>query len=1223
MATNPHIDPSNSKNSPLKVKMLGDPGKTASFVLNENWKITEVTSGYPGQIPESDNENSKKGDMVKSVTEVTDLGHIDEYPVDYDYDRTYTWTLNPNQNTPGSIIGDVEFTKSGLTNISSNGVNAANNTQIRLSTYFNNTLEYNARTDNRDTRIIAPLSFKGYVQPSKTEKGGEFEFALTLPKGIKQTAANFDNPSFNYSISSNVDWIKICQSGTIRPAIPSDPEMYGAWHFLIKNSELGATYLEVDANAASSVQGAYGGELYATSDYTNIAPNNVISPINGSTVNFTAGNGAGIQDFEYTAPDNTHAQTESRTGTISLTLSSYNSSNQLPTTPKTFTIQQDGGNQTAPNPVLTYNAIITCQQKTPATDGAGHSILYPVITVANLTSSNGKFAYTFPKQTSWEPGSVVGEIAIDAPQISMTRVGGQRTIKVNANGDLNFNDCENSPSFTYTFTANTQVQNGLDNIKKDGTNNVVKINCPESTNVSPIVNLPYCYIYPNVTTGDTDGTPVIQYINSITLSQANQSDSFKISIPANTKSGSTGSISGTITAKMTNALGTEVSSSTISNPPMGTTTIRDITFSMDNSAWTPKTSPSTRNREITVIVGNIKTAYADGVTGLSTLLLPTTKSYPSINGSNSNTSVKNTLDLDPEYAIYKFAQAGQSGGANQYDTALINVSWGNNQVKSVELDYDETSTSSSASFTITHEHQQATASSINLSFGTPTVNANDSVSATLTYFTKTNDILDKTVTYSFTTTTSGVTISPTSKRVTFKGDQWDHNINLEQTTKLTADFPTTLVGNAGTATVTVPASQRNSYFTKMKDISISNGFDNSKMKWSDWEKGTDDYTYTTLEVENKKWEDVAFASGYESDGSISGSNKSKMITFKGTSSINGTLTNSDSFDIPALDETYKSFTYSYSGNIQLGNTSAQANTLLFTLPANAEASGTDTVVSGSVDNFKVTLGETSGIAGDVNYLTLTLKQVGSSDEAKEDSKSIKYKIIRKEITGGSRGNETITFEMVPGNTGDYAPTIDYNKTLTKGNGSGYSAINSFETQVTLTQEGVWQWVYDKLNKITVATPPTGNIVTAFDADSSTGIYSKEYKINDGLATALLTSSNLPSVPTTSDSGFTPRTDTIVCKSHTLTPVQYTVSGYKYPSGTLGTIYYGYSTDGGTNITQGASATLSIHTAIGDPTETVSSTVNWYFKISIGNQTSNWQECGSTILRMYKIQYYNQ
>lgn len=353
------IDPNNQtlSNKPLNIRMEGDPG-TSATIIQSKYISVDSSSSTPNT---STDTISKQSGSVKNALKSMVSTQSDETTM------TSIFTWNQNQNTKGKISPTIFQISAPLSlerTASSGKLKVTNDIyptwtktlDTRGTRVFNNIyLSGKVVSDEDDAQINVdsngdPIYLKGLLSSKDESKDQQVKDELGISDNagiIFQEATNYLEPKLTLTFSSNSSWFQINSNTTY--SYIWDGNTPGIVLPTSSSQDITEITYSVSSNAPSTSEGAISGALG-----TQLVSSSVDS--DGGVIKLKIGNtksGGSVTGFTFTDADNSNATVDPRTAIITYTYSSENSVPAFNGT-GTFTVIQDGGDVTTPNPTMTY-----------------------------------------------------------------------------------------------------------------------------------------------------------------------------------------------------------------------------------------------------------------------------------------------------------------------------------------------------------------------------------------------------------------------------------------------------------------------------------------------------------------------------------------------------------------------------------------------------------------------------------------------------------------------------------------------------------------------------------------------------------------------------------------------------------------------------------------------------------------------------------------------------
>lgn len=362
------INPNDINDYPLNIQMKGDPGSSPTLI--------------PASYFIADNENIKPNinDTAISNVELSKLkplfvvshtkNTIGEEP--YDISTAFLW--RSNENTKGKISPtkfdiypegkNYNFTNAGGTyniivenDIYSTIVPTSNTKGVRA---FNNIyLSGKVKTDDGEVDINIdrdgnPIYLSGLLAEEDEEWDSEVKTTLGINSNdgiIGQEPMNYPEPNIGISFTSNSNWVTTYYSSVIGASyLWGQQFVTEKVPYATEKTDYSKITLTLSPNTPSSKKGTVSGTLA-----TQVVSSNIT--YDGGTVKIRVGNtkdsSGNVTGFTFTEADNSQSIVESRTAVISYSYTTYFTDSKFDGT-GAFTITQEGGNTTTPNPSITY-----------------------------------------------------------------------------------------------------------------------------------------------------------------------------------------------------------------------------------------------------------------------------------------------------------------------------------------------------------------------------------------------------------------------------------------------------------------------------------------------------------------------------------------------------------------------------------------------------------------------------------------------------------------------------------------------------------------------------------------------------------------------------------------------------------------------------------------------------------------------------------------------------
>lgn len=352
------IDPNTQtlNNTPLNIRMEGDPGSTPTVISPEYVYVNDYDSNPSTStkaISDSDNSvsNALKEMKTTKLSSSTLLTKI-------------VW--NNNGNTWGKIAPSIfqlsvpsQLKSSSLDNGTLSVTNNIFSTWVKTSNTrgdraFNNIYisgEVISDDDNGALNIDTngdPIYLSGVLSDDDTAQDQEIKDSLGIPDEdgiVFQESYNQDEPRLTLNFTSDSSWFKI-NGNTTYSYFWDGNKVSG---LPTSGTDITKITYSVTNNTPSATQGTVSGtvDIVLSSNSINY---------NGGTAQLNIGNtklNGNVTGFTFTDADNTKAESDPRTATITYTYISENS-DPLFSGSGSFKVTQEGGDKTTPNPTITY-----------------------------------------------------------------------------------------------------------------------------------------------------------------------------------------------------------------------------------------------------------------------------------------------------------------------------------------------------------------------------------------------------------------------------------------------------------------------------------------------------------------------------------------------------------------------------------------------------------------------------------------------------------------------------------------------------------------------------------------------------------------------------------------------------------------------------------------------------------------------------------------------------
>ena len=352
------IDPNTQtlNNTPLNIRMEGDPGSTPTVISPEYVYVNDYDSNPSTStkaISDSDNSvsNALKEMKTTKLSSSTLLTKI-------------VW--NNNENTWGKIAPSIfqlsvpsQLKSSSLDNGTLSVTNNIFSTWVKTSNTrgdraFNNIYisgEVISDDDNGALNIDTngdPIYLSGVLSDDDTAQDQEIKDSLGIPDEdgiVFQESYNQDEPRLTLNFTSDSSWFKI-NGNTTYSYFWDGNKVSG---LPTSGTDITKITYSVTDNTPSATQGTVSGtvDIVLSSNSINY---------DGGTAQLNIGNtklNGNVTGFTFTDADNTKAESDPRTATITYTYISENS-NPLFSGSGSFKVTQEGGDKTTPNPTITY-----------------------------------------------------------------------------------------------------------------------------------------------------------------------------------------------------------------------------------------------------------------------------------------------------------------------------------------------------------------------------------------------------------------------------------------------------------------------------------------------------------------------------------------------------------------------------------------------------------------------------------------------------------------------------------------------------------------------------------------------------------------------------------------------------------------------------------------------------------------------------------------------------
>lgn len=351
------IDPNTQtlNNTPLNIRMEGDPGSTPTVISPEYVYVNDY-DGNPSTstkaISNSDNSVSNALKEMKTTKGSSTLL------------TKIVW--NNNGNTWGKIAPSIfqlsvpsQLKSSSLDNGTLSVTNNIFSTWVKASDTrgdraFNNIYisgEVISDEDNGNLNTDTngdPIYLSGVLSDDDTAQDQEIKDSLGIPDEdgiVFQESYNQDEPRLTLNFTSDSSWFKINRNTTYSYFWDGN-KVSG---LPTSGTDITKITYSVTSNTPSATQGTVSGTV------DTVLSSNSIN-CDGGTAQLNIGNtklNGNVTGFTFTDADNTKAESNPRTATITYTYMSENS-DPLFHGSGSFKVTQLGGNVTTPNPTVTY-----------------------------------------------------------------------------------------------------------------------------------------------------------------------------------------------------------------------------------------------------------------------------------------------------------------------------------------------------------------------------------------------------------------------------------------------------------------------------------------------------------------------------------------------------------------------------------------------------------------------------------------------------------------------------------------------------------------------------------------------------------------------------------------------------------------------------------------------------------------------------------------------------
>lgn len=351
------IDPNTQtlNNTPLNIRMEGDPGSTPTVISPEYVYVNDYDSNPSTSTKAISNSDNSVSNALKEMKTTKDSSTLLTKIV---------W--NNNGNTWGKIAPSIfqlsvpsQLKSSSLDNGTLSVTNNIFSTWVKTSDTrgdraFNNIYisgEVISDEDNGNLNTDTngdPIYLSGVLSDGDIVQDQEIKDSLGIPDEdgiVFQESYNQDEPRLTLNFTSDSSWFKINGNTT-----------YSYFWDGNKVSGLptsGTDITKITYSVTSNTPSATNGTVSGTVD-TVLSSNSI--NCDGGTAQLNIGNtklNGNVTGFTFTDADNTKAESNPRTATITYTYMSENS-DPLFSGSGSFKVTQEGGNVSTPNPTITY-----------------------------------------------------------------------------------------------------------------------------------------------------------------------------------------------------------------------------------------------------------------------------------------------------------------------------------------------------------------------------------------------------------------------------------------------------------------------------------------------------------------------------------------------------------------------------------------------------------------------------------------------------------------------------------------------------------------------------------------------------------------------------------------------------------------------------------------------------------------------------------------------------
>lgn len=457
-------------NSPLNIRMEGDPGSTPT-VISPEYIYVNSDDSEPNKSTKalSLSENSVSNALKSIVTTKSTDSNTLLTKIVWNANTNTIGSINPTIfgiKTPGTLSNTALTSTFGLqNNILSTWIGTSDTRGDRA---FNNIfISGKVISDEDDANINEdanenPIYLSGVLSDDDESQDQEIKDSLAIPAEdgiVFQECYNYDEPKLTINFKTNSSWFRINGNSSYAYTWTYTGRKEGD---IMPLSDLFKISYSVTANTPTSSEGTVSGTV------DTVLSNNLITYDGGTAqlnIGNTKSNGA-VTGFTFTNADNSHSTVASRTAVITYTYSTANSDPEFKGR-GSFKVTQEGGDVTTPNPTITYyfsNTVNCTLSKTSQgpQDKSGN-VGSVVITAKPNSATKGKVSFNSGSKASIYYGSsLIGESnSTTSGTGNIGVIGGTYTLKVdNVNVTLPVNTSKRDVSFDIDIIPSNDAYNG-------------------------------------------------------------------------------------------------------------------------------------------------------------------------------------------------------------------------------------------------------------------------------------------------------------------------------------------------------------------------------------------------------------------------------------------------------------------------------------------------------------------------------------------------------------------------------------------------------------------------------------------------------------------------------------------------------------------------------------------------------------------------------------------